>query len=164
LRIKAVLLDTSFFIRLLTDTDCYHKNAKEYYKYFLDNKIAIKCSTVSVAEYCVKGDYADLPLLQIQILPFNFHHAVKAGEMGNILFTARDKIQTPDRKIIQNDIKLFAQADVEPEIDAFVTSDRNSEKMLNQIRVAMSISFKIINIETPLNVFLGELPLTISGK
>jgi predicted nucleic acid-binding protein len=33
---KGVLLDTSFFIRLLDKNDPLHNNAKEYYKYFLD--------------------------------------------------------------------------------------------------------------------------------
>jgi len=29
----SVLLDTSFFIRLLNDEDPLHKNAREYYKF-----------------------------------------------------------------------------------------------------------------------------------
>ena len=32
--IKAVLLDTSFIIRLLSESDVLHENAKAYYKHF----------------------------------------------------------------------------------------------------------------------------------
>lgn len=57
-----VLLDTSFFIRLLNDQDPLHLNAVGYFKYFLENEIALKVSTISIAEYCVLGELGDLPL------------------------------------------------------------------------------------------------------
>lgn len=38
----SVLLDTSFFIRLLNDEDPLHENAKGFFKYFLDNDIIMK--------------------------------------------------------------------------------------------------------------------------
>lgn len=47
----SVLLDTSFFIRLLNDGDSLHKNALGYFKYFLEKEIVHKVSTISVAEY-----------------------------------------------------------------------------------------------------------------
>ena len=58
----SVLLDTSFFIRLLNDEDPLHKNAVGYYKYFLENETALKISTISIAEYCTMGKLEDLPL------------------------------------------------------------------------------------------------------
>lgn len=36
---NSVLLDTSFCIRLLNSNDVLHKNAVEYFTYFLDNQI-----------------------------------------------------------------------------------------------------------------------------
>jgi len=51
----SVLLDTSFFIRLLNDEDELHENALSYYKYFLENDIVLKVSTISIAENCVFG-------------------------------------------------------------------------------------------------------------
>lgn len=66
----SVLLDTSFFIRLLNDEDRLHKNAVGYYKYFLENNIVLKVSTITIAEYCVLGKLDDLPLKNIQILVF----------------------------------------------------------------------------------------------
>lgn len=58
----SILLDTSFFIRLLNDKDSLHSNAVGYFKYFLENDIILKISTISIAEYCVLGKLEDLPL------------------------------------------------------------------------------------------------------
>jgi len=55
----SVLLDTSFFIRLLNDEDPLHSNAVGYFKYFLENEIALKTSTITIAEYCVLGALED---------------------------------------------------------------------------------------------------------
>lgn len=75
----SVLLDTSFFIRLLNDVDPLHNNAKEYFRYFLENSVQTKISTISIAEYCVKGNIDELPLRNLQIVPFNLDHAKRAG-------------------------------------------------------------------------------------
>jgi len=83
----SVLLDTSFFIRLLNDEDELHENALSYYKYFLENDIVLKVSTISIAEYCVFGKLEDLPLKDIQIVPFNLIHAKKTGEFAKIIFS-----------------------------------------------------------------------------
>lgn len=59
---KSVLLDTSFFLRFLKETDPLFKNADGYFRYFLENDIAMVISTISIAEYCVGGDVHELPL------------------------------------------------------------------------------------------------------
>ena len=82
----SVLLDTSFFIRLLNDEDPLHKNALGYYKYYLENKIVLKVSTISIAEYCVLGKLEELPLKDIQIIPFNLNQAERTGEFAKIIF------------------------------------------------------------------------------
>ncbi len=82
-----VLLDTSFFIRLLNDEDPLHENALEYFKYFLQQKFPLVISTISIAEYCVRGSLDELPLKNLQIIPFNINHAKKTGVFANILFT-----------------------------------------------------------------------------
>jgi len=56
----SVLLDTSFLIRLLNPDSELHENAKGYFKYFLDKDIVMKVSTISIAEYCVRGSIDDL--------------------------------------------------------------------------------------------------------
>jgi len=110
----SVLLDTSFFIRLLNDEDVLHSNAVGYYKYFLENEITLKVSTVTIAEYCVLGKLEDLPMVNLQILPLNLKEAQRAGEFAQIIFTENKVSLTSlhPRAIIPNDSKLFAQADV----------------------------------------------------
>ena len=120
---KCVLLDTSFFIRLLNDQDPLHQNTLGFYRHFLQKGVRLKCSTISVAEYCVRGKIEQLPLKDLQILPFNLLHAVKAGEFANIVFTQKNNLNLGSRSIIPNDSKLFAQANVEKEIAYFATSD-----------------------------------------
>jgi predicted nucleic acid-binding protein len=47
---KAVLLDTSFFLRFLNDDSLLFKNADGYFRYFLQNEIKMYISTISIAE------------------------------------------------------------------------------------------------------------------
>jgi len=59
---RSVLLDTSFFIRFLNDGDPLFNNADGYFRYFLHQEINMMISTISIAEYCVGGEIAELPL------------------------------------------------------------------------------------------------------
>ena len=68
--LHSVLLDTSFFIRLLKEDDPLHNNAVGYYKYFLEQKYCLKISTIAISEFCVEAELTDLPLRNLQILPF----------------------------------------------------------------------------------------------
>lgn len=124
----SVLLDTSFFIRLLNDDDPLHTNAVGYFKYFLQNDIALKISTISIAEYCVLGKLDDLPLKNLQILPFNIKEAERTGQFAEIIFRKNkaNKEKLSPRPIIPNDSKLFAQADLDKTVTHFVTSDKRS--------------------------------------
>jgi predicted nucleic acid-binding protein len=157
----SVLLDTSFFIRLLNDEDPLHKNAIGYYRYFLENDIVLKVSTISIAEYCVLGSLDDLPLKNIQIVPFNLKEAEKTGEFANIIFTQK-KISEEDlspRAIIPNDSKLFAQADMDKSVTHFVTSDKRSKKTLEHLKKGIKPKFDIISIEIPFTETFGVLDL-----
>lgn len=157
---SGILLDTSFFIRLLNERDPLHTYALGYYKYFLENNMILKLSTISVAEYCVKGEMDELPLNDLQIVPFNINHAVQTGKLAAVVFRHRDTLDLPDRKIIPNDTKLFAQADTDDLIQNFATSDVESIKMFNLIRQHIPLKFEIINIRNPYNETFGLLDLT----
>ena len=127
----SVLLDTSFFIRLLNNEDPLHLNAINYYRYFLENDILLKVSTITIAEYCVLGKLDELPLNNIQILPLNLKEAEIAGNFAKIIFEEK-KINLVDlkpRAIIPNDSKLFAQSHFDKSITDFVTSDVRSKKL-----------------------------------
>lgn len=158
---NSVLLDTSFFIRLLNDEDKLHSNAVGYFKYFLENEITLKVSTITIAEYCVLGKLTDLPLVNVQILPFNLKEAERAGEFANILFTENKASITSlhPRAIIPNDAKLFAQADIDKTITHFVTSDVRSKNTLKMLKNVLQPKFEIISIEVPFSETFGILDL-----
>ena len=157
----SVLLDTSFFIRLLNDEDKLHGNALGYFKYFLENEIILKVSTITIAEYCVLGKLTDLPLVNIQILRFNLKEAQRSGEFADVLFT-ENKVDIPSlhpRAIIPNDSKLFAQADIDKTISHFVTSDIRSKRTLKMLKKRIKPKFEIISIDMPFSETFGILEL-----
>jgi predicted nucleic acid-binding protein len=156
---NCVLLDTSFFIRLLHDQDPLHLNTLAYYRHFLENQYILKFSTISIAEYCVKGKLDELPLRDIQIVPFNINHAEKAGEFAATVFKNRSTLNLPDRRIIPNDTKLFAQADTEVQILQFATSDVECIKIFNLLKPEFNLKFDIINIRVPYHEHFGLLDL-----
>ena len=157
----SVLLDTSFFIRLLNDEDPLHSNAVGYFKYFLENEITLKVSTITIAEYCVLGKLDDLPLKNVQIIPFNLKDAEKTGEFAKIIFTENkisDKKLSP-RAIIPNDSKLFAQSDLDKTITHFITSDVRSKNTLDLLKKGTNPKFELISINVPYTETFGILDL-----
>jgi predicted nucleic acid-binding protein len=51
---KAVLLDTSFFLRFLNESDPLFENTEGYYKYLIHEKYDLVISTISIAEFLVE--------------------------------------------------------------------------------------------------------------
>lgn len=121
----------------------------------------MKISTISVAEYCVRGDRTDLPFKHLEVVPFNIDHAEQTGLFADILFKDK-RIKDDDllpRPIIPNDSKLFAQAHLDPDIDYYITSDGRSEKTISTLKQATNVKFNFVNIETPYHETFGKLPL-----
>ena len=58
-----------------------------------------------------------------------------------------------------NDIKLFAQADREKDIDGFATSDSECMKMFSGIKQNIELSFSFYDIKNSCNEVFGFLPL-----
>jgi hypothetical protein len=156
---KSVLLDTSFFLRLLKLSDPLSGNATGYFRYFLEEGVPMYISTISISEYCVKGTVEELPMKYLRVLPFNIPHAKRAGEFAGIVFNNKGILNLPDRKIIPNDTNLFAQADIEPAIGYYLTSDAESMKIFNLLKQADAPKFQLINLtDKHTNVF-GVLDL-----
>lgn len=156
---NSVLLDTSFFIRLLNADDPLHDNAIAYFRYFLEHDFTLKVSTIAIAEYCVKGDIYDLPLRNMQILPFNYDHAIRAGKMIAEVYAEkmrRGAVITP-RAVIPNDTKMFAQADVELDISHYATADVECKKVYELLNQAENehVSFSFIDITIPCSQYFG---------
>lgn len=156
---KSVLLDTSFFIRFLNDSDPLFSNADAYFRYFIQNEIVMVISTVSIAEYCVGGDVHELPLRNLQILPFNLDHAKRTGEFAKIVSQNRNKLKLQERNIIPNDTKLFAQADSEKSIEFYLSSDTESVKIYTLLNQNLNTKFQFINLNVPYNETFGLLNL-----
>ena len=154
-----ILLDTSFFIRLLNESDRLHKNALDYFRYCLEKDITLKCSTISIAEYCVGGNFDELPWRNLQVLPFNTNHGIRAGEFPRIVFKEKGRLEISNRNIIPNDSKLFAQADVDKTITHFMTSDQECKKIYKVLAKNLPLSFEIIDINMPYHERFGILGL-----
>lgn len=158
---KAVLLDTSFFLRFLNESDPLFKNADGYFRYFLQKEITMMISTISIAEYCVGGDVHELPLRNLQIVPFNLDHSKRTGEFAKIAFETKKKgkLDLTNRNIIPNDTKLFAQADIEKNIEFYISSDSESYRIYKLIKENLTPKFQFIDLNTPYNQTFGILDL-----
>ena len=157
---NCVLLDTSFFIRLLNEEDPLHNNALGYFRYFLEHDFVIKISTIAIAEYCVRGEVSELPLKNMLIVPFNFDHAQRAGKMIAEVYAEKKRrgATIAPRAIVPNDTKMFAQADVEPDINFYGTADVECKKVYKMIESAEGkLSFDFIDITIPYTPFFGLL-------
>jgi predicted nucleic acid-binding protein len=154
---KSVLLDTSFFLRFLNEQDPLFRNADRYYKYFLQQDFPLVISTIAIAEYCVRGKVEELPLKNLRVLPFNLPHAVKAGDFAEIVFSKRSTLNLPDRRIIPNDTKLFAQAHMEEDIGYYLSSDLESKKIYDMITGVQRPTFQFIDLYQPHSAVFGLL-------
>lgn len=157
---NCVLLDTSFFIRLLNAEDPLHDNAMGYFRYFLQHDFVIKVSTIAIAEYCVKGEADDLPLKNMQIVPFNFDHALRAGKMIAEVYAEKKRrgASITPRAVVPNDTKMFAQADVELDINYYGTADVECKKVYDLIKsVEGQLNFNFIDITIPYTQYFGLL-------
>lgn len=154
---KSVLLDTSFFIRFLNEEDPLFKNADGYFRYFLENDIAMMISTISIAEYCVGGKFTELPLKNLQIVPFNLEHSKRTGEFAKIIFSNKRILKIKERNIIPNDSKLFAQADCEKVIEYYITSDTESQRIYDLLKKESDPKFQFIDLSVPYSQTFGIL-------
>lgn len=144
---KGVLLDTSFFIRFLNETDVLFSNAEGYYRYFIEQDIPMYISTISIGEYCVLGELDELPLRNLQIVPFNLFHAKRTGEFARIVFSNKNKLKLNERNIIPNDTKLFATADIESNIIYYLSSDGESYKIYSLLKELDAPKFQFIDLK-----------------
>ncbi len=116
-------------------------------------------STISIAEYCVGGDVHELPLRNLQIIPFNFNHSKRTGEIAKIIFQNKSKLKLRERNIIPNDAKLFSQADSERAVEFYLSSDTESKKIYNLLKQETDPKFQFIDLNTPYSETFGLLDL-----
>lgn len=161
-----ILLDTNFLINLLGGTErTFHKNASYYYERFLKSSNTLKVSTISVAEYCA-GETAkveDILYKSFKILPFTIFHAERAGQFAKIVYKYRKETdqKIKPRRVIADDTKLFAQADIDKSITHFLTAGKTCRKIFNLLGDYTTLNFKFIDLTQDPKLFFGktsELP------
>jgi predicted nucleic acid-binding protein len=153
----SILLDTSFCIRLLKSNDSLHQNAKDYFKFFLENKVEIYLSSIVIAEYSVKDDATNLPLEFVKIIPFDFFDGKTAGAFHSILINNKEQVANIERNVIKDDCKLIAQI-FNRKIEAYITKDRKSfGQIFKPIQNVKGFNIELLDLEIPLKDFKGEL-------
>lgn len=155
--IKSILLDNSFVTRLLKSDDEFHQNVVDYFQYFLENNIILYLSTIVISEYSVADDPDNLLALNsFQLLEFDYGDAKIAGEFFAYLKENADLRNLEERKVIINDLKLFAQIH-NRRIDAFITKDRKAlSKMVTPLK-NKGLNFLYLDLTLPLKEKLGRL-------
>lgn len=157
LAIKSIMLDTSFCIRLMDNTDALHANSLEYYKFFLEEKISMHISTIAIAEYGIGDDPINLPLSNLQIEVFDFLDAQTASKFHKEIKGSKDNIAGYNRRIITNDVKIIAQISTK-KIDALISKDIKSIKQyIDPLSSASLLSLRFIDLNIPLATARGKL-------
>lgn len=156
--IESVLLDSSFCIRLMRSDDELHQNAKDYFQYFSEKKVEMYLSTIVVSEYAAGNNPDDLLSLNVfRLLEFDYADAKMAGNFFAQLKGNEYLRKSEQRKVIINDIKLFAQIH-NRDIDAYITKDRKSlGKMIEPLGKSHDLNFEFIDLSISLNDKLERL-------
>lgn len=115
---NSVLLDTTFLISLVDDSREHHLKAVEFYKYFLNNKIAMILSSIATCEFCIKQPFEDLPHKNFKMLAFNITDSYHLSK----LFESHFKNKGGIRAAVKDDFKLISQASYN-KIDFLITED-----------------------------------------
>lgn len=81
------------------------------------------------------------------------------GVFAKIVYDNRAKqnLEIHPRIFIPNDTKLFAQADIDDTVDAFVTSDERTKSIIDLLKISANARFYYIDLETPYNQMFGIL-------
>jgi len=157
-KFDSILLDNSFVTRLLKSDDELHQNVVDYFEYFLQEGIELFLSTIVISEYAVADDPDNLLALDaFQILEFDYADAKTAGEYFAFLKDDSGIRATEERRVIINDLKMFAQIKTRG-IQAFATKDRKAlRKMIEPLSRGKGLTFEYIDLAVPLKDFLGTL-------
>ncbi|MBK9419239.1 MAG: hypothetical protein IPN62_18645 [Flavobacteriales bacterium] len=91
----------------------------------------------------------------MRVLPFNWQHAQRSGEFARNLL---DQRKDEERAVVINDLKLLAQADVEPRLSHFLTKDQRINAKITQLSAAgVQLRTTVLDLNIPLAEVLGLL-------
>ena len=136
---NSVLLDTSFLISLVDAKRKNHIKAKEYYKYFIDNKINMILSAIVTSEFCIKQPITDLPLENFKSLPFNIPDSYHISNLFEDKF--KNVHYDISRVSVKDDYKIASQCNFN-KITYLITEDEPLFTLLNSLQLEKNITFK----------------------
>lgn len=136
---NSVLLDTSFLISLVDASRVNHNKAKEFYKYFIDNKIAMILSAIVTSEFCIKQPITDLPLENFRPLPFNIPDSYHISTLFENKF--KNNENGISRESVKDDYKIVSQCNFN-NISYLITEDEKLFNLLLSLKGDNSINFK----------------------
>lgn len=139
---SSVLVDTSYLINLYNSEAHRHKEARVYFKEFLDRGVTMYLSTIVVSEYQQKQPVTQMVNSKNYIvLPYNYLDALKTAEMSYNLGNT-DRVGGEDKASCKDDIKLIGQA-VEADVTWIITDDEKTLfKYVEQLHSAGIITVK----------------------
>ncbi len=125
-----VLLDTCVLINLFDKQGNLHDCAWQCVDFLLENKSRIMVSSLSLAEYGVRGNIADiLQSKAFTALTYGVRAAMRAAEFAKLTASddARQNLRSQEnaRKVIAIDTQIIAQAACD-EADFILTADANT--------------------------------------
>ena len=120
-----------------------HETAVKFFKYFIENKIAMILSSIVTAEFCVKQPLTDLPLPNFKFLPFNIPDSYHLRD----LFLAEFKGQIGNQKnpSVKDDYKIASQCSFN-NIKYFITEDGDLILKLRDLKSKGKIDFQILSL------------------
>jgi len=104
--VSAFLVDTSYLISLANPARPHHDAALAFFREALRQGVPLYLSAIAASEFQVKQAVTDLPLRNVEVLPFNIDHAMQAG----LLMRQLQRDADDDRAVVKDDVKLIAQA------------------------------------------------------
>lgn len=126
---SAILLDTSYLISLADPARTHHGVATQYLRAALHRGVPLYLSAIAASEFHVRQPITDLPLRNLNILPFNIDHAMVAGQ----LMAALQRDAGDDRGAVKDDVKLIAQAICESLTHVLTEDERTLAKYLRRM-------------------------------
>jgi predicted nucleic acid-binding protein len=136
--LSAFLLDTSFLITLASAARPHHATAKSYFREALQRGVPLYLSAIVASEFQVGQAVTDLPLRNLEVLPFNIDHAMMAG----LLLRDLRRDSSDDRVAVKDDIKLIAQAVCESMTHVLTEDEQTLCKYVRRLAEAGRCSLK----------------------
>lgn len=152
---NSVLLDTTFLISLVDDTRPNHSKAKEFYKYFIDQRYAMILSSIVTSEFCIKQKLTDLPLSNFKTLPFNIPDSYHLSSL--FLDEFKGQLEGSSRVAVKDDFKIVSQCNFN-KIKYFITEDEPLCKKLKVLKTDGKIHFNTLYLPDGYRSSFGLAP------